>query len=211
VENPSVPGSTQHPRVPQIGYNLLSHIPRLESVAVAVLYQNKNFDGTGFPLDGVSGEEIPIGARILRILQDLVADESAGVSKARALEKLTHFPVRYDPRVVDAPGQQHLTLAGARNSSTTCSNASFRSISFPAGTCQIRQHPRIHAHHLTQGMATAGTPSTMPGFFPGVFLADNPARATNRKSGPGLPSQPTDCRCLEWGHVPGFSMLHCTN
>ena len=46
-------------RVPQIGYNLLSHIPRLESVAAVVLYQNKNFDGTGFPADKIAGEEIP--------------------------------------------------------------------------------------------------------------------------------------------------------
>jgi response regulator RpfG family c-di-GMP phosphodiesterase len=89
-------------RVPQIGYNLLSHIPRLESVAAVVLYQNKNFDGTGFPLDNVAGEDIPIGARILRVLRDLVENESAEASKAKALENMTHFPGRYDPRVVEA-------------------------------------------------------------------------------------------------------------
>jgi response regulator RpfG family c-di-GMP phosphodiesterase len=89
-------------RVPQIGYNLLSHIPRLESVAAVVLYQNKNFDGTGFPCDKIAGEDIPIGARILRVLQDLLAYESGKASKAIALEKMTHFPGRYDPRVVAA-------------------------------------------------------------------------------------------------------------
>jgi len=56
--------------------------------------------------------------------------------------------------------EQHLTLAGARNSSTTCSKASFILFSFPAVTCQIRQHPKIRADHLTKGMTTAGTPST---------------------------------------------------
>jgi response regulator RpfG family c-di-GMP phosphodiesterase len=89
-------------RVPQIGYNLLSRIPRLESVAAIVLYQNKNYDGSGFPLDDVAGEEIPIGARILRVLQDLVAYESAQASKSKALENMTRFPGRYDPRVVEA-------------------------------------------------------------------------------------------------------------
>jgi HD-GYP domain-containing protein (c-di-GMP phosphodiesterase class II) len=89
-------------RVPQIGYNLLSHIPRLESVAAAILYQNKNFDGTGFPFDTIVGEDIPIGARILRVLQDLLAHHSAGASKAEAFEIIARFPTRYDPRVLQA-------------------------------------------------------------------------------------------------------------
>jgi response regulator RpfG family c-di-GMP phosphodiesterase len=89
-------------RVPQIGHNLLSHIPRLESVAAAVLYQSKNFDGTGFPCDKTAGGDIPIGGRILRVLQDLVALESAKVSKTNVLASMTQFPGRYDPRVLEA-------------------------------------------------------------------------------------------------------------
>ncbi|HEV7928062.1 MAG TPA: HD domain-containing phosphohydrolase [Verrucomicrobiae bacterium] len=89
-------------RVPQIGHDLLSHIPRLESAAAVVLYQNKNFDGTGFPVDKIAGEDIPIGARILRVLQDLVAHESDKASKAKALEIMTKCPGRYDPRVLEA-------------------------------------------------------------------------------------------------------------
>ena len=89
-------------RVPQIGYNLLSHIPRLESVASVVLYQNKNFDGTGFPLDKIAGEDIPIGGRILRVLLDLLAHESDHASKAKALANMSQFPGRYDPRVLEA-------------------------------------------------------------------------------------------------------------
>jgi response regulator RpfG family c-di-GMP phosphodiesterase len=81
--------------------HLLSHIPRLESVAAVVLYQNKNFDGTGFPADKIAGEDIPIGARILRVLQDLMAYESAKGSKAKALENMT-LSRRYDPRVLEA-------------------------------------------------------------------------------------------------------------
>jgi response regulator RpfG family c-di-GMP phosphodiesterase len=89
-------------RVPQIGYDLLSHVPRLESVAAVVLYQNKDFDGAGFPPDKRAGEDIPIGARILRVLLDLVALESGHASKAKALEKMTRFPGRYDPHVLEA-------------------------------------------------------------------------------------------------------------
>ncbi len=89
-------------RIPQIGYNLLCHIPRLESVANVVLYQNKHFDGSGFPLDKVAGEEIPVGARILRVLLDLVAHETVKLSKAKALESMSAFPGRYDPRVLES-------------------------------------------------------------------------------------------------------------
>src|ERR1700722_898252 len=89
-------------RVPQIGHDLLCHIPRLESAAAVVLYQNKNFAGPGFPIDKIAGEEIPIGARILRVLQDLVAHETAQATKAKALESMTHCPGRYDPRVLEA-------------------------------------------------------------------------------------------------------------
>ena len=77
---------------PQIGHNLLSHIPRLESVAAVVLYQNKNFDGTGFPSDKTAGEDIPIGARILRVLQDLLEYESAQASKDKAFGKHDTVP-----------------------------------------------------------------------------------------------------------------------
>jgi response regulator RpfG family c-di-GMP phosphodiesterase len=89
-------------RVPQIGHNLLSNIPRLETVAAVILYQNKNFDGTGFPLDAIAGEDIPIGSRILRVLQDVLVYEAANASKARALENMARFPGRYDPRVLEA-------------------------------------------------------------------------------------------------------------
>jgi response regulator RpfG family c-di-GMP phosphodiesterase len=89
-------------RIPQIGHDLLSHIPRLESVAAVVLYQNKNFDGTGFPSDKIAGEDIPIGARILRVLQDILVYESAKGSKAKALEQMSRFTERYDPRVLEA-------------------------------------------------------------------------------------------------------------
>jgi len=63
-------------RVPQVGHDLLSKILRLESVARIVLYQNKNFDGTGFPSDAVKGEEIPVEARIIRVLTDLAQIEA---------------------------------------------------------------------------------------------------------------------------------------
>jgi len=81
---------------------LLGNIPRLESVSQIVLYQNKNFDGSGFPGDAVAGEDIPIGARILRVLSDLLHREAKGIPKFKALEAMQAQPGIYDPRVLDA-------------------------------------------------------------------------------------------------------------
>jgi response regulator RpfG family c-di-GMP phosphodiesterase len=87
--------------VPEIGSNLLSNIPRLEAVTNIVRYQAKNFDGSGFPADAVAGENIPIGARILRVLSDLILLEDHRVAKVKALAKMQQCPGRYDPNVLN--------------------------------------------------------------------------------------------------------------
>ena len=89
-------------RVPQIGAELLSQIPRLGNVAQIVRLQNKNFDGTGFPADGPSGDDIPVGARILKVLGDLAERESQGATPAEALQRMQEIKGQYDPHVLDA-------------------------------------------------------------------------------------------------------------
>jgi response regulator RpfG family c-di-GMP phosphodiesterase len=89
-------------RAPQIGADLLANIPRLQAVAEIVRYQQKNFDGSGSPIDSVAGEQIPIGARILRVLADLLAAETERKSRLQAFQELQAMPGRYDPRVLEA-------------------------------------------------------------------------------------------------------------
>ncbi|MCL5033902.1 MAG: response regulator [Bacteroidetes bacterium] len=89
-------------RVPEIGRNLLIKIPRLETVAEIVQYQNKNFDGTGFPTDNISGEKIPLGARILKVLLDFVHLTEDGLSGQSALEEMKGRTGYYDPKIFDA-------------------------------------------------------------------------------------------------------------
>ncbi len=89
-------------RLPEIGNNLLAHIPRLEPVAAIVRYQSKHYDGRGFPADNVVGEDLPIGARILKVLHDLVQLESQTQDKAQALEAMKARTGVYDPRVLDS-------------------------------------------------------------------------------------------------------------
>jgi response regulator RpfG family c-di-GMP phosphodiesterase len=88
-------------RVPQIGHDLLADIPRLAGVADIVLYQGKRFDGTGFPADAVSGADIPLGARLLKILRDRLELEADGVARRRAHEAMRARPGDYDPALVD--------------------------------------------------------------------------------------------------------------
>ncbi len=89
-------------RVPEIGARLLANIPRLESAAKIVLYQNKNYDGSGFPVDAVTGDDIPVGSRILKVLSDLAQLESARVPRFKALKQMQSRAGFYDPRVLDA-------------------------------------------------------------------------------------------------------------
>jgi response regulator RpfG family c-di-GMP phosphodiesterase len=89
-------------RVPEMGANLVANIPRMESVAEIVRYQRKNFDGTGFPHGGVAGTNIPMGARILRVISDLLTIEASLKTRAEAFGHLKHRIGVYDPKVLEA-------------------------------------------------------------------------------------------------------------
>lgn len=60
-----------HERAPELARDIITNIPRLQGVAQIVYLQNRGFDGSGFPADGPSDLDIPIDARILKILNDL--------------------------------------------------------------------------------------------------------------------------------------------
>lgn len=53
-------------RHPQAGYNMLADIPYLQQEIQIVICHQEKWDGTGYPY-GLSGEEIPIGARLFAI------------------------------------------------------------------------------------------------------------------------------------------------
>ncbi|MDR3569146.1 MAG: response regulator [Syntrophobacteraceae bacterium] len=87
---------------PFIASDLLAHIPKMETISEIIAFQQKNFDGSGAPSDPRSGEEIPQGARVLRVVLDfdtLVAREH---DKVGAVEQLKARPGLYDPLVLSA-------------------------------------------------------------------------------------------------------------
>ncbi|MFZ0927935.1 MAG: HD domain-containing phosphohydrolase [Syntrophobacteraceae bacterium] len=87
---------------PFIASDLLSHIPRMQTIAEIIANQEKNFDGSGFPQESKGGVDIPLGARILRVVLDFDILKSTGVSDAGAFGRLAKRPGRYDPDVLSA-------------------------------------------------------------------------------------------------------------
>ena len=102
-------------RIPEVGACLLTSIPRMETVANIVRYQRKNFDGTGFPNDSIAGPLIPIGARILRVLSDLVALEWNKSTRADAFNRLKETVGIYYPKVLQAVASCFDVYVGIEN------------------------------------------------------------------------------------------------
>jgi response regulator RpfG family c-di-GMP phosphodiesterase len=87
-------------RVPETAARLLANIPRLEGVARIVRYQNKHFDGSGFPPESISGENIPLGSRLLKILLDVTKLQRNGMTRSKALDEMQRQTGVYDPALL---------------------------------------------------------------------------------------------------------------
>ena len=88
-------------KLPEVGHRLLSRIPRLENVAQIILYQDKNFNGTGFPEDKVAEKEIPLGARIIKILNDLSHLSKTEMSQYKLLKVMKERRGSYAPELLE--------------------------------------------------------------------------------------------------------------
>ncbi|MBK9992099.1 MAG: response regulator [Verrucomicrobia bacterium] len=89
-------------RIPEFSARLLGSIPRLEPVSQIVLYQNKNFDGSGFPVDDVKRLNIPIGARVLRVVESAVRMHRKGTPVGDIISAILAGPEHYDATVAHA-------------------------------------------------------------------------------------------------------------
>lgn len=85
-----------------IAADLVRRVPRLERVADSIQFQYRNYDGTGYPDDiPLAGDDIPIGARMLRILKDLRSSMDPGVDRNRVIASMRGQAGRYDPQILD--------------------------------------------------------------------------------------------------------------
>lgn len=101
-------GEREHMRAhPEIGARILEPVERLRQLAPLVRFSHERWDGSGYP-DGLAGEAIPLGARIIAVcdaFDAMVSDRPyrGGRSTADALEELrSHAGTQFDPAVVDA-------------------------------------------------------------------------------------------------------------
>jgi len=94
-------------RHPIYGASILEPSAALRPLVPLVLHHHENFDGTGYP-EGLKGEEIPIGARII-----IVADAYEAMTSDRiyrkaighdgAIDQLNKYKgVQFDPNIVRA-------------------------------------------------------------------------------------------------------------
>ncbi|GAB6164502.1 response regulator [Thermostilla marina] len=87
---------------PKLARELLAKIPRLDRVAEIVGYQEKHYDGSGFPEDFVAGDQIPLGSRILKLALDWDTLCNVGLNPEIALAEINDRDGWYDPKVVEA-------------------------------------------------------------------------------------------------------------
>lgn len=91
----------------RVGYDLLRAVPALSDVAEVVLRHHEWWDGQGYP-HGLGGEEIPLPARIVSVVDAYCAmvdrrSYKESFDDARAREELRRCAgTQFDPRVVEA-------------------------------------------------------------------------------------------------------------
>lgn len=86
---------------PSVGASMLEPINVLKGAARIIRHHHENFDGTGYP-DGLSGEDIPLGARIVYIAETIDEMRTNGIDDA-TINKMLQMgkDIRFDPRIVD--------------------------------------------------------------------------------------------------------------
>jgi response regulator RpfG family c-di-GMP phosphodiesterase len=89
-------------RLPETSARLLANIPRMDSVARIVAYQDKRYNGQGIPRDRLAGEDIPLGARILKIASDFDLLQGRGYADADALAYMCDRQGWYDASILSA-------------------------------------------------------------------------------------------------------------
>jgi diguanylate cyclase (GGDEF)-like protein/putative nucleotidyltransferase with HDIG domain len=102
-------------RHPQIGFRMLESLG-VDPVAEWVLHHHERWDGSGYP-DGLPGDRIPLGARIIFVADAYDAMTSERVYRRRVLPDQAVAELRrcagsqFDPEIVDALADELATSA----------------------------------------------------------------------------------------------------
>lgn len=100
---------------PVLGERMLKPIRMMRPVLPIVRHHHERWDGTGYP-DGLSGEQIPFGARIIAVAEDF-EEQKALVNSTQAFVEffqqfLASFGTKYDPALLQPFKRALLEITG---------------------------------------------------------------------------------------------------
>ncbi|GAG54692.1 unnamed protein product, partial [marine sediment metagenome] len=93
-------------RHPEIGYNIAASSFQIKHIAEAILTHHECWDGSGYP-QGLKGEDIPITARIINIIDayDVMTHDRhyrKAISEEEAIEEIKRCAgTQFEPKLVD--------------------------------------------------------------------------------------------------------------
>jgi response regulator RpfG family c-di-GMP phosphodiesterase len=115
-------------QLPETTARLLANIPRLQGVARIVRYQHKHYDGSGIPADPVKGEDLPLGSRLLKILDDLARLQADGTSRLQSLNEMGNRLGWYDPALLHEVRNYYGLALAARDAARPSISISIRDL-----------------------------------------------------------------------------------
>ena len=89
-------------RLPALAEQVLAGIPRLEEVRAGIRLQGARYADPPSSPGAPAGDGLPLGARVLRVVQDYDSLESSGKPATEALRAMTGRSGTYDPRLLHA-------------------------------------------------------------------------------------------------------------
>lgn len=88
---------SQVQRLPDLASRLIADIPRLEGVREILAHAHRRYDGHGAPPEEAKGDDIPRGARFLKVAMDFVGLSHARKGPEEAVRRMLTREGRYDP------------------------------------------------------------------------------------------------------------------
>lgn len=90
---------------PSFGVDIIKPIPFLSEILPVIRHHHENFDGTGYP-DGLKGEEIPLGSRIISIadVYDALMSDRAyrrAYDLERVIRMMEKEKRKFDPHILE--------------------------------------------------------------------------------------------------------------